>query len=252
MEQTGCSGTPCLSTDGQLIRGFTLIELLIAISIFSLIALVSFEGLRLAGATQERITQARTRQAEIETALTIISNDLIQLAPRAVRDASGSLQPAYIRNNKSASGQKNTRYASSYPLIFTRAGIMQMGLLYEHGLQRVAYNYDANTRQLRRIVWPVLDTGNADTPRAYPILSGVTAVDFRQIDQEFKEHLNWPPADTNIHADQNNQINRLMYLPYAIKLKLELDDLGLIERIIPGVSVPYHPKEQPKDKSTAR
>ena len=104
-----------------------------------------------------------------------------------------------------------------------------------------------------RIIWPVLDAGNTDTPQTYPILSGVVAVEFRQIDHEFKEHLIWPPADTFMHTTaQNNPVNRLMYLPYAIKLKLELDDLGLIERIIPGVSTPHHPQKQKKNESTGK
>lgn len=223
------------------LSGLTLIELLVAIGIFAFVSVITFNGINVAVKTKERVASASDREAEIETALTIMVDDLMQLAPRPVRDASGNLLPAYTYNKKPQ--QKN------YPLAFTRSGVPQVGLLYEHGLQRVAYDYDQQTKQLLRIVWPVLDLSVFSEPEIYPVLSNVESVVFRQLDDQFKEYSSWPPESSVVRRLTGRvMVNPLVHLPYAIELDLELGDLGNIKRIIPGLSSPY---DKQLDKSAS-
>ena len=220
-------------TRNTQLSGLTLIELLVAISIFTFVSVITFNGMNVAVKTKEHVASARDREAEIETALTIIVDDLMQLVPRPVRDASGNLLPAYAYNQKSQQ--------RSYLLAFTRAGVPQVGLLYEHGLQRIAYDYDQRTKQLLRIIWPVLDLSVFSEPEIYPILSNVESVVFRQVDDQFREYSSWPPGSSVIrHLTSRVVVNPLVHLPYAIELDLELGDLGKIKRIIPGLSSPLY------------
>ena len=230
-------------------KGFTLVELLIAISIFAFISVITFNGINSAIKTREVISKSRLREAEIEKAVAILTDDLIHLAPRPVRGASNKLFPAYSYNNPDDGASGAFVNQRNYPLEFTRAGVPQIGLAYEHGLQRIAYDYNRETQQLIRIVWPVLDTNRFSEPRIYPILSDVSSISFRQIDDQLKEHSAWPPQVLFAEKTEKNEKQpvdqlRLIHLPFAIKFAIQLNDLGTIERIIPGVSLPYERQEE--------
>ncbi len=77
---------------GQL--GLTLAELLIALAILGLISTVGVYSLRLGLDSRDQFAAADGRLSSLQIARTLIREDMLQIAPRAVRDADGVRQPA--------------------------------------------------------------------------------------------------------------------------------------------------------------
>jgi len=75
-------------------RGFTLLELLVAIAIFSVTAVMAYDGLRNFLAGRARLEQHTEAFAALVRTVGQLQQDFEQMAPRAVRDALGDFEPA--------------------------------------------------------------------------------------------------------------------------------------------------------------
>ena len=147
-------------------KGFTLVEVMVALLIFSMLATAGVALLSFSVRAQAAANTKLDDLGALQRTLSILSADLAQASDRPVRDAAGTMLPAFVGE---ASG------ASAPMLRFARAGWTNLDASPRAGVQRVAYQLvDGN---LLRIAWPRLD-GAAPLPAA-PLLDKVASVTLR-------------------------------------------------------------------------
>ena len=206
-----------MSLRSQPQRGFTLIELLVAMFIAAIIFAMGYGAIRQALTGHDAIKDQQDRMLEVQTAMRVMEQDFVQLAPRPIRAPTGySWLPAL-----QATG-------TSQPVAtFTRTGWTNPNGLQRPGLQRVAYFFENET--LRREYWPVLDATQTTTTIKRDLLTHVKSVSLRFMDQSRQWQPQWPPATVQGgFAQQMTLIER----PIAVEITLETDDWGKLVRIL--------------------
>lgn len=114
--------------------GFTLVEVLVAMFIFSILSVGTFQAMTAAINSQERIQVATDRLAQIELARTLIKSDLSNLELVPTRDSYGT-PDLYMLSG----GVDNL-------LTFTRSARDNPGGLDKRGdLQRISYKFEDNS-----------------------------------------------------------------------------------------------------------
>jgi len=197
--------------------GFTLLELLVAMGIFAIIGAMALGGLN---AVVGQETQARGHAEQLATlqrAIRLMATDFGSADPRYVRDVLGMAHELPLL----AEGR------GDYLIRLTRGGWPNPAMLPHRGtLQRVQYRLDDG--KLLREYWPVLDLGAlGQPPRSEELLTGVNDVKFSFYDTsegrgEWQQQ--WPPL--------RNAGGTPAGRPRAIRVTLDLEDWGEIERII--------------------
>ena len=143
-------------------HGFTLLELLVAISIFSILGLGSYQLLQSVGDSHARVRDSINSYIKLNQALTTIQRDFNQFLPRPVRDEYGEPLLAI------------TFEGEDYLVEFTRGGWPNPSGRPRSELQRVAYNIDYDEKVLTRYFWLVLDRAEDSEPVVQKLLEGVT------------------------------------------------------------------------------
>jgi general secretion pathway protein J len=198
-------------------RGFTLLELLVAMGIFAVIGAMALGGLNaITGQTSQAALQAE-RLAGLQRAVRQLTADVGAAAPRYGRDELGAAceEPPFVADGR-----------LGVLLQLTRGGWPNPANLPHRGtLQRVQYRLEDGT--LIREYWPVLNHVLGEKPRAQVLLSGVTAVRLQFLDAgqgpgEWASE--WPPLSRSETS--------LADLPRAVQIKLDLEDWGVIERLV--------------------
>jgi general secretion pathway protein J len=165
-----------MPTRSDSVRGFTLLELLVAIAILALVAVGSYRLLFDTINTRDRGLQQEQALAALQRAEMLIQRDLLQAAPRPVRDEFGDVQPAFLLS--SDKGLEFTRRGWRNPLQETRSNLV-----------RVRYRIESG--KLLREHWPVLDRARTSTPVRTVLLDDVS--DFRlQVFADNAWHPSWP------------------------------------------------------------
>ena len=198
-------------------RGFTLIELLVAMFIAAIMFAMGYGAIRQALTGHEAIKDQQDRMLEVQTAMRVMEQDFVQLAPRPIRSPIGlSYLPAL-----QATG-------TSQPVAtLTRDGWTNPNGLQRAGLQRVAYFFENGT--LRREYWPVLDATQTTTTIKRDLLTKVKSVSLRFMDQSHTWQPQWPPTTVQGNfAQQMSMVER----PIAVEITLETDDWGKLVRIL--------------------
>jgi general secretion pathway protein J len=187
--------------------GVTLLELLVVIAVFSIMSAAAFSGLQSSLKAEENFSAAMKDLEAVQMSLTLFQRDIMQLSPRTIRDAFGDDEAAIILFN----GRE---------LFFTRGGNFSSLKLDQTELTRVAYSLQ--DEQLIRSHWRRLDSTQGDQPLRASLLSKVTNLQIRVLDQNNVWHLDWP-------LSENAKIR-------ALELTLELEDWGEIRRLlsVPG------------------
>ena len=200
--------------------GFTLLELLVAMGIFAVIGAMALGGLN---AVVGQETQARVqteRLATLQRAMRLLANDFSSAEPRYIRTvlADGNELPM------TSDGQ------GQYLVRLTRGGWPNpAGLPHRGTLQRVQYRLEDGN--LFREYWPVVDPVLGQEPRSETLLTGVKDVKFLFLDAEQgagEWQQQWPPLLNAGGVDAGAPLSR----PRAVRVTLELEDWGEIERLI--------------------
>jgi general secretion pathway protein J len=232
-------------------RGFTLIELLVALFIAALMFAMGYGAITQAISHHDSLKAKQARLLELQTAVRVLEQDFVQLAPRPVRQAIGD-EPSQPALQGSAPGTQPQAAASTsltqpatpgtafltpsagqgnstgpLPLVaLTRDGWANPTGLQRPTLQRVAYYLENGT--LRRESWFVLDPTLSSTTARRDLLTHVKSVTIQYMDLSHNWQPQWPPLTvTGAQALESS----LRIRPIAVQVTLDTDDFGQIVRI---------------------
>ncbi len=221
--------------------GFTLIEVVIAISIFALLGLGCYQVVSGLAEAQDVIADHVDGVRDYARSLRLIEKDLEQLAAREIYDENGERLPAL-------------EAGEDYLIEFTRHGVSNPLLDKRSELQRIAYiveeefvesededeeSFSVNEEEteengpyLVRYVWPVLDRGYDIEPFKHVLFEHVTRAEVELLSAENEWDTYWPAS----LDDDGNQ--PLKTLPVAIRLTVETEEFGTIERLVQMGDIP--------------
>lgn len=194
------------------LRGMTLIELLVAVFAFAVLASLAYSALGQMLNNSDILTERMQRVQEVQLAMRFLESDLLQTAPRPVRDELGDTLEFALQSDLS----------SQFILALTRTGWANPAGLPRSTLQRLAYQLIDG--DLVRYHWYVLDRTFTNEPVQTVLLSDVDAVLFRFLVPGGDWTETWPPLETG----GANPANR----PRAVEIRLTLPDEGEITRIV--------------------
>ena len=177
---------------------------MVVIAIFSIMSVAAYSSLQNSLKAEENFDAAMNELAAVQMSLALFQQDVMQLSPRPVRDAFGDSVAAIVLFN----GKE---------LTFTRGGNFSSLKLDQAELTRVAWSW--RDQQLLRSHWRRLDSTQGDRPLTAALLSKVTDLRIRVLDQNNLWHLDWPIAGSD-------KIR-------AVEITLELEDWGEIRRLLP-------------------
>ncbi len=193
-------------------KGFTLLELMMAIVLFSMISTAAYKLLTSVTHAHE-VTQSVLHELDkLQRAEIIVEQDLFQITGRPIVDETG-LQPAMQLPGSDGMLMEFTRSGWQNPLQAVRST-----------LQRVAYAQEGS--ELIRYYWLTLDRTAATAPIRQVLLTGVSNVKVRLLDQHKRWLTAWssPPPS----ADQNPA-----RLPFAVELTIVHEKLGPMVTVVP-------------------
>ncbi len=183
--------------------GFTLLELLVALAIFSLIAIMSYNGLKVVLNTQAATEIQADSLAELQKVYLLLQRDIEQVVPRPVRDEYGDEQPAL---------------AGGDALQLTRGGWSNPAGRLRSSLQRVGYAYE--DRHLVRYSWAVLDRAQDSEPQRQPLIGDIEEMTIRYLGTNNEWEDLWPnPLASGDGADKTS-------LPRAVEITLDHERFG--------------------------
>ena len=185
--------------------GVTLLELLIVIAVFSIMSAAAYSSLQNSLKAEETFNASMKDLEAVQMSLALFERDITQLSSRSVRDAFGDNEAALVLLN----GRQ---------LVFTRGGNFSSLKLDQTELLRVSYSLRDD--QFIRSHWRHLDSIQGDRPLTASLLSKVSGLRIRVLDQNNLWHLDWPISD-------NDRIR-------AVELTIEMEGWGEIRRLFPA------------------
>jgi general secretion pathway protein J len=184
--------------------GFTLLELLVALAIFSLVAVMSYEGLK-SVLNQQAATEVQADAlAQLQKVYLLLQRDIEQVVPRPVRDEFGDEQPAL---------------AGDDALQLTRGGWSNPAGRLRSSLQRVGYAYE--DRELVRYSWAVLDRAQDSEPQRQPLIGDIEEMTIRYLANNNEWQEQWPDP----LASEDGTVAATT-LPRAVEMTLDHERFG--------------------------
>jgi general secretion pathway protein J len=193
--------------------GFTLIEVLVSLAVFAILAALAYGTLNQTLASSVALSERMNRLQAVQRTMRVLSEDLIQLAPRPVRDELGDQYAAALL----------TSFDSGFALELTRGGWRNPLALPRGTLQRAAYRIEDD--QLVRYHWNVLDRTLSNEIIGVTLLDGVESVVFRFMRDNGEWTDQWPPQGTSGPV-------ALRQRPRAVEIILTLQPEGTLTRLI--------------------
>ena len=183
-------------------RAFTLIELLVAMTIFAVLAVISYRTLDSLFKTREHLSMQSSRLRDVALLFARLENDFAAVIERRVRNTDGQLDDA-LRLSPLLPA------ANDASLVFTRAGFGG-ALGATSGPQRIGYRLKDGTLEL--VMWPQLDMAPRISPEAYPALSDVRDAKWRAMDRAGNLNAEWRSTGAESKT----------YFPTALELSITL------------------------------
>ncbi|HET7755805.1 MAG TPA: type II secretion system minor pseudopilin GspJ [Steroidobacteraceae bacterium] len=200
-------------------RGFTLLELLVALFIAAVMFAMGYGAIAQALTSRDDLKKQQARLLELETAVRVLEQDFVQLAPRPVRQAVGD-EPSQPALQAGAPGTQ--------PIVaFTRGGWANPNGLERSQLERIAYFLENGT--LRRESWFVLDPTLSSTTAKRDLLTHVKSVTIEYLNLQHVWQVQWPPLTV---AGAQALEGSLRIRPIAVRITLDTEDFGTIVRVI--------------------
>ena len=224
-------------------RGFTLIELMIAILIFAMISTAAYKLFDSVSRAQQVTDGILDRLDGLQRAMVVIEKDLFQIAPRPVRDEFGDRRKAMLAPGKNGELLEFTRFGWRNPIQEIRSN-----------MQRVAYSLEED--ELVRYYWLMLDRAPDPVVVRQVLMSDVTGVRLKFMDEKKRWQLSWPPknqgqqqaAQTAATAagKVGGGAEERPQMPHAIELTLQHKEYGALTTMLPLLT--YKPSETQKPK----
>ena len=194
-------------------RGFTLIEVLVASVILAILAVMAHRGVAETRLAVDRVREHMTRVREVQRAVTLMTADFRQLAPRPVRELVGDgYRPALLRDPNAVDLVELSR--QGWP---NTAGTPR------GTVQRVVYVLEGRT--LVRRHWNVIDATLSNEPVSRDLLGEVDSVTIRYMNAGREWQTQWPALGAAPEV-------ALRTRPLAVEIVIELSDYGEIRRVV--------------------
>lgn len=181
-------------------RGFTLVEALVALSIFAVLAVVSYGVINELGSARETVAQETMQWRRITRLIERIESDITNVAPRPVRNQFGGDRPPL-----DATGDGSFRL-SRFPNPWDTRPTAS--------IRRIGYRREG--KQLYYQIWPALDSAGRQEPASYLLFDNVTTWETAFLDSD---HI-WQNA-WNSHN-----------LPLAVRVRISFGSGEEITRMI--------------------
>lgn len=194
-------------------NGFTLIEVLVALAVFGVLSVMAYMGLGQTLSNADLLGERMQRLEAIQRAIRYLDSDLMQAAPRPVRDLLGDGYEPALRSS----------FASEYALEVTHGGWTNPAGLPRGTLQRSAYRIEDG--ELIRYHWRVLDRTINNEPIQTVLLDGVESIVFRYLTGDGEGSEQWPP--TNVSGPAGFRLR-----PRGVEIVLTLSDEGELRRLV--------------------
>jgi general secretion pathway protein J len=223
-------------------RGFTLIELLVALFIAAIMFAMGYGAINQALQSRGGIRRHQQHLVRLETAMSVMEQDFVQLAPRPVRSPDGNgylpcLQGGPMSGMSAGSSSSDptdagdtatsdTAEGAGPLVVLTRSGWSNPSGLPRTELERVAYVLDNGT--LVREHWNVLDPTLSSTPVKRNLLKGLNGVTMRYMSPNRSWVDTWPPAGLSTQAVMDSYFRMR---PLAVEVTLDTKEWGRISRI---------------------
>ncbi|MGQ5523418.1 type II secretion system minor pseudopilin GspJ [Chitinimonas sp. PSY-7] len=184
------------------VRGFTLIEILVALAVFSVLAVIAYQGVARMASTKLVLDADNRKWRELTVALARFDEDFSQAANRQWRDEGGISLPA-VRGSAGAIDSNGA----------------QLELVRFDGGQLIHLGYRLRENTLELLLWPSLDLAPRSAPTALPLLEKVSRFQVRFLDENSQWQLSWPQGSKN------------EVLPRGVELVLTLQSGETITRL---------------------
>jgi len=195
----------------RFVQGFTLIEVLVALAIFGIMTTMAYQALGQSLSNADLLTARMDRIQAIQRTMSLVGRDLMQAAPRPVRDLLGDGHIPSMRTSL------NTEFA----LEVTRGGWPNPAGLPRGTLQRVAWRIEDD--ELLRYHWTVLDPTLANEPVITQMIEDVESILFRYRTAGGEWTEQWPPLGAQGVVAQRIR-------PQVVEVVLTLADEGELRR----------------------
>ena len=183
-------------------RAFTLIELLVAMTIFAVLAVISYRALDSLFKTREHLTVQSSRLRDVALLFARLENDFSVVIARRVRNADNQLDDALRLSPLSPA-------ANDASLVFTRSGFSG-SVGYSSGPQRMGYRLREGILEL--VMWPQLDMAPRVLPQAHAALTDVREAKWRAMDR----------AGNFVSEWRSTGAEGATYFPSALELSITL------------------------------
>ena len=193
--------------------GFTLIEVLVALAVFGVLSVMAYMALGQTLSNADLLGERMQRLESIQRTIRYLDSDLMQAAPRPVRDILGDGYEPAVRSS----------FASEYALEVTHGGWTNPAGMPRGTLQRSAYRIEDG--ELIRYHWRVLDRTINNEPIETVLLDGVESIVFRYLTNDGEESEQWPP--TTVQGPGGFRLR-----PRGVEVVLTLTDEGEIRRLV--------------------
>lgn len=191
--------------------GFTLIEVLVALAIFGILSVLAYQTLGQSLTNTDLLNARMDRMQSIQRTMRLLGRDVMQAAPRPVRDPVGNdLIPAM-----------RTQAGGEFALEVTRGGWSNPAGLPRGTMQRVAYRIEEEG--LMRYHWQILDPTFNDEAIGTFMLDDIESLVIRYLQPNDEWTEQWPPIGVGGAAARRIR-------PVAVEVVLILVDEGEIRR----------------------
>jgi general secretion pathway protein J len=195
------------------LRGFTLIEVLVSTVILAVLSVMAHRGVAETRLAVERTREHMERVRDVQRAVTLMTADFRQLAPRPVRALVGDgYRPALERDPNATSLVELSRDGWPNTIGAPRGTVQRVVYVLEDG-------------KLLRRHWQVTDATLATQPVSRELLDRVQRVEIRYMNAGREWQVEWPPLGAPAAIS-------LRARPLAIEFTLVLEDYGEIRRLV--------------------
>lgn len=167
-------------------RAFTLLEMIVAISIFAVIAIISYASLNRFLDNRDVLQAEIELMKDLQLAFSLLEQDMHFMSERRVRDEYGDPEPLLIVNNIDLAGE----------LLRFTAARRNVSLPGVSNLQRTSYRWENGN--FIRVNWQVLDRDQDAIESKHLLLSDVDSVKVNVLttDEETTQSLStWDSAE---------------------------------------------------------